>query len=69
MFTIGGVALLGMIIGQILGDIDPIITIKYQCVIAIAIFVMLRVSLTLTWHLILKRVLPEIGKIKMVQRA
>jgi len=48
MFTMGGVALLGMIIGQILGGVDPIIAIKYQCVIAIAIFVMIRVSLTLT---------------------
>jgi len=64
MTTMGLVTLPGMMTGQILGGVDPIIAIKYQFVIIIAIFVMISVSLTLTLHLTLKRVLSDSGKIQ-----
>jgi putative ABC transport system permease protein len=66
MTTMGLVTLPGMMTGQILGGVNPMIAIKYQFVIIIAIFVMISVSLTLTLHLTLKQVLSDTGKINAI---
>ena len=65
MVTTGLVTLPGMMTGQILGGADPMLAIKYQLVILVAIFVMISVSLTLTLQLSLKRTLCKTGRIKI----
>ena len=63
MSTTGLVTLPGMMTGQILGGASPIIAIKYQLIIMIAIFVMMSLSLTLSLQLSLKQALTKEGKV------
>ena len=65
MATAGIVTLPGMMTGQILGGISPMIAIKYQLLIFIAIFVMLSISLTITLLLSLRYALSKTGLIKI----
>lgn len=65
MATTGLVTLPGMMTGQILAGISPILAIKYQLVILIAIFVMISVSLTISLQLSLQRALCKTGLIKV----
>ena len=65
MATTGLVTLPGMMTGQILAGISPILAIKYQLVILIAIFVMITVSLAITLQLSLRRTLCKTGRIKV----
>jgi len=48
MLTTGIVAIPGMMSGQILGGSSPLVAIKYQITIMIAIFVSLNISVSLT---------------------
>lgn len=65
MAATGLVTLPGMMTGQILGGTSPLIAIKYQLLIMIAIFVMLNISLTLSVHLTLRVALSKEGKVKV----
>ncbi|MCG6201822.1 ABC transporter permease [Psychromonas antarctica] len=65
MATTGLVTLPGMMTGQILAGADPILAIKYQLVIMIAIFVMTSVSLTITLQLSLQSALDKTGLVKV----
>ncbi|MFT6987106.1 MAG: putative ABC transport system permease protein [Psychromonas sp.] len=65
MATTGLVTLPGMMTGQILAGVTPILAIKYQLVILIAIFVMSSISLTVTLQLSLQRTLCKTGRIKV----
>lgn len=63
MATTGIVTLPGMMTGQILGGASPMVAIKYQLVILIAIFVMMSISVTLTLQFSLRRTLSREGRI------
>ena len=65
MATTGIVSLPGMMTGQILGGVTPMIAIKYQLLILIAIFVMLSISLSLTLLLCLRYTLAKNGLLKI----
>lgn len=65
MAATGLVTLPGMMTGQILGGTSPLIAIKYQLLIMIAIFVMMTISLTLSVHLTLRVALSKEGKVKV----
>lgn len=65
MATMGVVTLPGMMTGQILGGVDPLIAIKYQLVISVAIFVTLSVSVTTTLVLCVRRGISETGRVKV----
>lgn len=54
-----------MMTGQILGGTSPLIAIKYQLLIMIAIFVMMNISLTLSVHLTLRVALSKEGRVKV----
>lgn len=66
MATTGVVTLPGMMTGQILGGVTPMIAIKYQLLILIAIFIMLCVSLTITLLLSLYYGITKNGLIKLM---
>lgn len=63
MATTGLVTLPGMMTGQILGGASPMIAIKYQLMIMLAIFVMMSCSLALALHLSLKTTLTKEGRV------
>ncbi|KAB0464213.1 ABC transporter permease [Vibrio kanaloae] len=63
MATTGLVTLPGMMTGQILGGASPMIAIKYQLMIMLAIFVMMSCSLALALHLSLKTTLTKEGQV------
>ncbi|WP_375319833.1 ABC transporter permease [Aliivibrio logei] len=63
MATTGLVTLPGMMTGQILGGVNPMVAIKYQLLILIAIFVMLTISVTITLQLTLKQNISKEGKV------
>lgn len=63
--TTGLVSLPGMMTGQILGGVSPMVAIKYQLLIFIAMLVMLSVSLTITLVLTLHFTLAKSGLIKI----
>ncbi|MBY8059569.1 ABC transporter permease [Vibrio fluvialis] len=65
MAATGLVTLPGMMTGQILGGTSPLIAIKYQLLIMIAIFVMMNISLTLSVHLTLRVALSKEGRVKV----
>ncbi|MBW3694667.1 ABC transporter permease [Vibrio sp. T187] len=65
MATTGIVTLPGMMTGQILGGASPMVAIKYQLMIMIAIFVMMACSLTLALHLSLKAAITKEGRVKV----
>ncbi|WP_298772788.1 ABC transporter permease [uncultured Shewanella sp.] len=61
MSTTGLVTLPGMMTGQILAGVDPIIAIKYQLVILIAIFVMIILSVTTALLLTTRKLINPSG--------
>lgn len=63
MATIGLVTLPGMMTGQILGGSSPMIAIKYQLMIMMAIFVTMNVSLVCSIHFTLGKVLSREGRV------
>jgi len=69
MTTTGLVTLPGMMTGQILGGASPLIAIKYQLLILIAIFVMLTVSLSVSLHLCLNRAITKEGRVTVTIRS
>ncbi|MFA0439300.1 ABC transporter permease [Vibrio sp. 10N.286.49.C2] len=62
MATTGLVSLPGMMTGQILGGANPLVAIKYQLLIMLAIFVMMTVSITINLNLIIRRNFTSSGK-------
>lgn len=65
MATVGLVTLPGMMTGQILGGTSPLIAIKYQLMIMIAIFAMMTISLTLSLNLTLKAAFTKEGRVNI----
>ncbi|MEX3072903.1 ABC transporter permease [Vibrio alginolyticus] len=65
MTATGLVTLPGMMTGQILGGASPMVAIKYQLVIMLAIFVMLSVSVTITLEMTLSCVQTKEGRIRV----
>jgi len=65
MSTTGLVTLPGMMTGQILSGADPMVAIKYQLVIMVAIFVMLTVSIALTLTLTVRHTIDSSGKVRL----
>jgi len=63
MSTTGLVTLPGMMTGQILSGVDPMIAIKYQLVIMVAIFVMASVSITVSLQLTVRNSIDSNGKV------
>lgn len=63
MSTMGLVALPGMMTGQILGGTSPMVAIKYQLIIMIAIFVMMNISVTLCLQLSLRSTVTREGRV------
>jgi putative ABC transport system permease protein len=63
MTATGLVTLPGMMTGQILGGTDPMIAIKYQLVILVAIFVMLSISVTATLVLAIRFAINRSGRV------
>lgn len=63
MTTTGLVTLPGMMTGQILGGSDPMVAIKYQLIILLAIFVVLSVCVTITLQLSVRTALNPSGKL------
>lgn len=66
MATTGLVTLPGMMTGQILGGVEPLIAIKYQIVILVAIFVTLTVSVSSSLLLSIKTAVTVNGRVKRV---
>ncbi|MFT5790180.1 MAG: putative ABC transport system permease protein [Shewanella sp.] len=64
MATTGLVTLPGMMTGQILGGVDPLIAIKYQIVILVAIFVTLTVSVSSSLLFSIKTAVTINGRVK-----
>ncbi len=65
MTATGLVTLPGMMTGQILGGASPMVAIKYQLVIMLAIFVMLSISVTITLEMTLRCVQTKEGRIRV----
>ncbi|MGR5238207.1 ABC transporter permease [Vibrio alfacsensis] len=65
MATTGLVTLPGMMTGQILAGANPMIAIKYQLVIMLAIFVMLSVSVVISIEMTLHYAQTKEGRIKV----
>ncbi|GIU19708.1 MULTISPECIES: ABC transporter permease [unclassified Shewanella] len=65
MATMGLVTLPGMMTGQILGGVDPLIAIKYQLVISVAIFVTLSISVSTTLVLCIRSAITETGRVRI----
>lgn len=65
MATTGLVTLPGMMTGQILAGASPMVAIKYQLIIMLAIFVMLSVSVAITLEMTLSCVQTKEGRIKV----
>ena len=64
MTTTGLVTLPGMMTGQILGGVNPMIAIKYQLAILVAIFVMLTVAVTVSLYVGVRTSLSATGLVK-----
>ncbi|MDO6687513.1 MULTISPECIES: ABC transporter permease [unclassified Agarivorans] len=64
MSTVGLVTLPGMMTGQILAGSDPMVAVKYQLVILIAIFVMLSISIATTLSLSIRVAIGQTGLVK-----
>lgn len=64
MATMGIVSLPGMMTGQILGGSSPVVAVKYQIVIMIAIFVAVSISNTLTILITLKSCFLKSGVLR-----
>jgi putative ABC transport system permease protein len=64
MATMGIVFLPGMMTGQILGGVSPILAIKYQIVIMISIFVSTMIAINLTIFFTIKTCFDQYGLLK-----
>ncbi|NKF49159.1 ABC transporter permease [Shewanella sp. WXL01] len=64
MATTGIVSLPGMMTGQILGGSDPIVAVKYQIVILVAVLACISLSVSSALWLTLKKLLNETGKMR-----
>ncbi|MDK2595797.1 ABC transporter permease [Pseudoalteromonas obscura] len=62
MATTGLVTIPGMMTGQILGGASPMVAIKYQLMIMLAIFVMMSITITVSLWLVAKRSISVEGK-------
>ncbi|KZN52110.1 ABC transporter permease [Pseudoalteromonas luteoviolacea] len=62
MATTGLVTIPGMMTGQILGGASPMVAIKYQLMIMLAIFVMMSITITVSLWLVAKRSVSVEGK-------
>ncbi|KZN28953.1 hypothetical protein N480_09300 [Pseudoalteromonas luteoviolacea S2607] len=62
MATTGLVTIPGMMTGQILGGASPMVAIKYQLMIMIAIFVMMSMASTLCLYLVIRKTLTNEGR-------
>ncbi|USD66279.1 ABC transporter permease [Vibrio sp. SCSIO 43136] len=65
MATTGLVTLPGMMTGQILGGTSPLIAIKYQLVIMIAILVMMSLSIMTALRLSIRKAITPEGRVKV----
>ncbi len=65
MSTTGLVTLPGMMTGQILGGSPPMVAIKYQLLIMMAIFLVLVVSVTVTLELAVTRCIESSGRVRV----
>ncbi|GAM66676.1 ybbM seven transmembrane helix protein [Vibrio sp. JCM 19236] len=63
MSTMGLVTLPGMMTGQILGGASPMVAIKYQLMIMIAIFVVMNISVTISLQLSLRNTITKEGRV------
>ncbi|WP_413285937.1 ABC transporter permease [Vibrio sp. MA40-2] len=63
MTATGLVTLPGMMTGQILGGVNPMIAIKYQLIILIAIFVMMSISVTISLQMSIKKTVTPQGRV------
>ncbi|EGA65656.1 ABC transporter permease [Vibrio brasiliensis] len=63
MATTGLVTLPGMMTGQILGGASPIIAIKYQLMIMVAIFVMMTISVAIALKLTVRNCINKEGRL------
>lgn len=66
MATTGLVTLPGMMTGQILSGTDPMLAVKYQLVIMVAIFTMLSLSIVATLSISVRRVISPTGRLKFL---
>lgn len=64
MATMGIVSLPGMMTGQILGGVSPLVAIKYQILIMVAIYVCMNLSILLTILMTLKASFSPFGTLK-----
>ncbi len=64
MTTMGLVTLPGMMTGQILGGVTPLIAVKYQLIIMVAVFTMLSLSVSLTLSLCVRFTIKDTGFVK-----
>ncbi|WP_432455654.1 MULTISPECIES: ABC transporter permease [unclassified Agarivorans] len=65
MSTVGIVTLPGMMTGQILAGSDPLVAVKYQLVILIAILVMLSISVSTTLSLSIRTTISPCGRVNI----
>ncbi|MDD1796201.1 ABC transporter permease [Enterovibrio makurazakiensis] len=65
MSTLGIVSLPGMMTGQILGGTTPLLAVKYQLVIMVAIFLTVTLSVATTLTLASHRAFDQYGRLKM----
>lgn len=65
MATTGLVSLPGMMTGQILGGASPVVAVKYQLVIMMAIWVMMSISIVVCLNLVVYRGFDASGKPKI----
>ncbi|NOH79471.1 ABC transporter permease [Vibrio sp. RE86] len=63
MTTSGLVTLPGMMTGQILGGASPLVAIKYQILIMVAIFVMMSISITVALKLTINNLINKEGRV------
>ncbi len=64
MATMGIVSIPGMMTGQILGGASPLVAVKYQMAIVIAIFVSINISVVLSLYLTAQRAFDKSGNIR-----
>ncbi|KXF81882.1 ABC transporter permease [Enterovibrio coralii] len=64
MSTLGIVALPGMMTGQILGGTSPLLAVKYQLVIMVAIFISVTLSVSTTLWLSSRAIIDDYGQLK-----
>ncbi|MEZ8142855.1 permease [Enterovibrio norvegicus FF-33] len=69
MSTLGIVSLPGMMTGQILGGTEPLLAVKYQLVIMVAIFISVFVSAATTLYFVSRRLFNRYGQLTSESRS